>query len=144
VSRKDKAVEYDPLQWLHDEAGGREEKTEAECGSEAEPAIVSISAEEEGDVVAVDSCFVLDGHIQIMDVAVLKRGLDAWLAQEGDHTLVAESELTIDGAGVQLLLALAVQADEIGVEVKWREIPETVREAARLMNAEKILFGSAS
>ena len=133
MSNKEKdLMGYDPLEWLKEDSASATPETTAEPMIE-EP----VAATEE---VSSDPVLDLETSLQIMDVALLKPRLEESLNNLKEITLRADSDITVDGAGIQLLLAFVKQAETNGVKLQWESLPTPIAEAANLLNAKQILL----
>ncbi len=152
---------YDPLEWLKEENSGDSN----EAAMEPEPAennteesvieahsdapVISEEASSEPEIEEPaetvqepgnDPVFDFQQSLQIMDVAILKPQLEEALTKLKDITLRADPDITVDGAGMQLLLAFVQQAASSGVALQWEALPSPISEAAKLLNTEQVLL----
>ena len=78
----------------------------------------------------------------VLDISVVSKMHDELKHAMEDSSVIelSASELQrIDGAGIQLLVALFTHAEESGVEVSWGETSEPLLDAATLLGVKQQL-----
>jgi anti-anti-sigma factor len=79
---------------------------------------------------------LLEKHLEMKNVQELAERFAAALAEATRVVLDGSVVSRIDGAGLQLLMAMVHTARQRGVEMAWRQPSATLREAAALLGLE--------
>jgi anti-anti-sigma regulatory factor len=79
---------------------------------------------------------LLEKHLEMQNLQELAERFAAALAEAACVVLDGSVVSRIDGAGLQLLMAMVHTARQRGVEMAWRQPSATLREAAALLGLE--------
>ncbi|MDH5572889.1 MAG: hypothetical protein OEY89_14075 [Gammaproteobacteria bacterium] len=165
MSKKDKIIiGHDPLEWLKEEnipasslhedlSSGKQDtdikqnvmEVAAQSTVEAtsEPTTEVTLSETGNDVTdETNASYILDfkSSLQIMDAAQLKPQLQNIVETRSTITLRADPDITVDGAGIQLLLGFVNQAKINRIKLHWEVIPAPIIEAAKLLNTHQVVM----
>jgi len=99
---------------------------------DADPAVKQTQAENPGRV-------VLGGSCTIHEAAAIKAHMLEQLARPGPYEIDGRAVERIDAAGVQLIVAFALDCLEHGVQYAWNGRSETLEHAIELLSVGALL-----
>lgn len=138
---KDNFLVHDPLAWLKDDPSASKATSPASdwsTVSDSENTAADSEAARQ-EVSSLENELDLASSLQIMDVAQLKVRMLESLNSCSNITLRAAPDITIDAAGIQLLLAFAHQAQSNKVTLRWDALPVAIIEAAKLLDTPQLV-----
>ena len=89
-------------------------------------------------------CITFEGSIDVSMVVSLKKRLDEALTSAGTIELVVDDISRCDGAGVQLLAAFVVEAQQRNKAVKWLGTSDVLDDSVRLLGLETVFAAAVS
>ena len=152
----DGGLGYDPLAWLREddsdepsEAISDEVVASADAAVEAESAAVTAVAELEDPVEVEspatesetpnDNVIRFDSGLDIAAAAEIKERFDKVFEAAADIDVDAADLEMIDGAGLQLMLAITRQAESQSLNLNWKNVDENLQHAAKLLGLSESL-----
>lgn len=85
----------------------------------------------------------LGDALRVADVMMMKEKIMQAFSDSDELILNASENLSIDGAGMQLLYMTMLASKELGKTVRWEHFPSAVAEAAEVMGMSDVVCGKS-